>query len=127
MAVLLGTSLAISRYLFGWFPLPDGFALSEIHMFAAYWVMVIVGLRVGLNWNRVTALLHNLGAIWQPLVGSPVWRSPPRGSGTPPLWTSGRDCASNTASSCGISMWDLNENGLSFFGHWLAMSCELEN
>lgn len=71
MAVLLGTSFAISRDLFGWFPLPDSFALSEIHMFAAYWVMVIVGLHVGLNWNRVTAVLRNLGAIWQPLVGSP--------------------------------------------------------
>ncbi|MFD1798177.1 DUF4405 domain-containing protein [Paracoccus aurantiacus] len=120
MTVSLMTSFAISRDIFGWLPLPDSYTISEIHLFAAYWVMAIVGLHIGLNWNRVSALLRNLG------LRAPVWRWIGWGLGivlaalglrsaaVMDLWTRLRFDYS-------LVMWDFNEQATAFFGHWLAI------
>lgn len=120
MAVLLATSFAISRSLFAWLPLPDSFTVSEIHMFAAYWVMVIVGLHIGLNWNRVAALLRNIGLRgtvrrwlgW--FAGLALAAQGLRSAAVMDLWTRLRFDYS-------LVMWDFNEQTAGFFGHWLAI------
>lgn len=120
MAVLLATSFAISRSLFAWLPLPDSFAVSEIHMFAAYWVMVIVGLHIGLNWSLVTRLLRNLGlcgALWQGLgwiAGLALAVQGLRSAAIMDLWTRLRFDYS-------LVMWDFSGQAAGFFGHWLAI------
>lgn len=120
MIVLLATSFAISRSLFAWLPLPDSFTVSEIHMFAAYWVMVIVGLHIGLNWHRVTALLRNLGmraVAWRWLGWSVALALAVQGirsAAVLDLWTRLRFDYS-------LVMWDFNANAAGFFGHWLAI------
>lgn len=120
MTVLLATSFAISRSLFAWLPLPDSFTLSEMHMFTAYWVMVIVGLHIGLNWNRVAALLRNLG------MRAKAWRllgwafalalaiQGLRSAAVMDLWMRLRFDYS-------LVMWDFNDQAAGFFGHWLAI------
>jgi hypothetical protein len=120
MAVVLVTSFAISRDLFGWLPLPDSFTLSEIHLFSAHWVMVIVGLHIGLNWNRVVILLRNLGlrgAAWNWggwLIGLALAGQGLRSAGAMDLWTRLR-------LEYSLVMWDFNADALAFFGHWLAI------
>lgn len=120
MAILLVTSFAISRSLFAWLSLPDSFTLGEIHMFAAYWVMVIVGLHIGLNWNRVSALLRNVGLhhMWWRwvgwLVGLALALQGLRSAAAMGLWTRLRFEYS-------LVMWDFNEAAASYFGHWLAI------
>lgn len=59
MLILLGTSIVISKSLFSALPIPDSIYLREIHWFSAYWVMVIVGLHLGLHWQRVMAMTRN--------------------------------------------------------------------
>lgn len=120
MAILLVTSFAISRSLFAWLSLPDSFTLGEIHMFAAYWVMVIVGLHIGLNWNRVSTLLRNVGLhhMWWRwvgwLIGLTLALQGLRSAAVMDLWTRLRFEYS-------LLMWDFNEAAVSFFGHWLAI------
>jgi hypothetical protein len=58
MAVLLVTSIFISKSLLAFLPLPNSKLLREIHWFSAYWVIVIVGMHLGLHWTRVMMLLR---------------------------------------------------------------------
>ncbi len=56
MVILLMTSIVISKSLFSALPIPDSIYLREVHWFSAYWVMMIVGIHLGLHWARVMAL-----------------------------------------------------------------------
>jgi hypothetical protein len=58
MLVLLVTSVVISKSIFELLPIPDSIYLRDVHWFAAYWVMVIVGLHLGLHWTRVMAMVR---------------------------------------------------------------------
>ena len=60
MAVLLVTSIVISRSVLAFLPLPNSTFLREIHWFSAYWVMIVVGMHLGLHWTRVMMLLRSL-------------------------------------------------------------------
>ena len=51
--VLLLTSLLISRSVFSFLPLDGGFTAAQIHAAAAYWLMVLAGIHIGLRWQRV--------------------------------------------------------------------------
>jgi hypothetical protein len=53
MLVLVLTSIVISESVFAWLPIPDSIYLREVHWFSAYWVMMIVGVHLGLHWLRV--------------------------------------------------------------------------
>lgn len=71
VAVLLATSVAISQSVFAPLPIPDIILLRDVHWFAAYWLMIIVGIHVGLHWRRVMAVTRtNTG-----LAPSSSWRS----------------------------------------------------
>jgi hypothetical protein len=56
MGVLLVTSVVISQSVFVTLPIPDSIMFKDIHWVAAYWVMIIVGIHLGLHWARVMAL-----------------------------------------------------------------------
>jgi hypothetical protein len=60
MAILLVTSLAISKSVFSFLRLPHSVYLREIHWFSAYWVIVIVGIHLGLHWGRVMAMTRSM-------------------------------------------------------------------
>jgi hypothetical protein len=60
MIVLLVTSIVISKTLFAALPIPDSVYMREIHWFSAYWVMMIVGIHLGIHWGRVMALCRSL-------------------------------------------------------------------
>lgn len=60
MVILLFSSIVISKSLFGALPIPDSIYLREVHWFSAYWVMMIVGIHLGLHWARVMALTRSI-------------------------------------------------------------------
>ncbi|GGB26984.1 DUF4405 domain-containing protein [Allosediminivita pacifica] len=59
--VLLGTSLAISQSLLAALPRPALFTLREVHWFAAYWLIPLAALHLGLNTGRIGRLLRQVG------------------------------------------------------------------
>lgn len=58
MLALLATSLIVSRDLFGFLPFQAGVISRDIHLLAAHWVIVLVGLHIGMNWPIVAGLLR---------------------------------------------------------------------
>lgn len=123
MAVLLLTSIAISESVFGFLPLPDIFTLREIHWFAAYWALAIVGLHLGVNWPRLAALLRNVAGArpatrwWDAAMAAVSLGFVVQGylsGAVMGLWP-------RLMFSYSLVMWDFNASVLPFFGHWLAI------
>ncbi|CAN7170201.1 DUF4405 domain-containing protein [Pararhizobium sp. LjRoot238] len=60
MTILLVTSFLISRDLFAFMALDGGFAVREIHMFAGYWVILIIALHLGARWTVVMSVFRGM-------------------------------------------------------------------
>lgn len=60
MVVMLATSLLISRDLFPFTALEGVFAVREIHMFAGYWVLMIIAVHLGTRWTVVMSAARGL-------------------------------------------------------------------
>lgn len=120
MAVLLVTSIVISRSVFEFLPIPDSLYLRDIHWFSAYWVMIIVGVHLGLHWGRVMAMTRSTAGLSQPspvrtlmlriaavaLAGFGVWSFSALG-----VWT-------KLTFTYSLDFWDFTASVTPFFGHW---------
>ena len=55
LAVLLGTSIPLSHYIFVSLPLPfeSSFQMRSFHSFAAYWLIALMGLHLGLHFESL--------------------------------------------------------------------------
>ncbi|WOS64413.1 DUF4405 domain-containing protein [Sinorhizobium fredii] len=53
MLIMLVTSLLISRDVFHFMSLDGAFAIREIHMFAGYWLLLIIAVHLGTRWTVV--------------------------------------------------------------------------
>ena len=123
MLVVIVTGYAISRSLLGFLSLPGSFTLAEIHMFAAHWVMVLAGLHIGLNWQRVMMLLRTLtrGGLERP-----AWRWGLTAAATVLAVQGLRSAAVMdvwTRLRLGYSLviWDFNAATVQFVRHWPAI------
>jgi hypothetical protein len=120
MVVLLLTSFVISKSAFSFLPIPDSIYLREIHWFSAYWVMVIVGVHLGLHWTRVMAMTRSTldlppGSVIRTLVirlaimllaGFGTWSFSVLG-----VWT-------KLTFTYSLDFWDFTASVTPFFGHW---------
>lgn len=94
MTVMLVSSALISRDLFPFLSLNGAFAVREIHMFAAYWLLMILALHLGTRWSVVMRVFRGIFGIERPSVfGRLRFASsrspPPHGASTaPPRWAS---------------------------------------
>jgi hypothetical protein len=66
MLVMLVTSLIISRDVFSFMSLGGAFAIREIHMFAGYWVLMVIAVHLGTRWAVVMNLFRAAAGITQP-------------------------------------------------------------
>lgn len=120
MLVLLVTSIVISKSLFVRLPIPDNIYLRDVHWFSAYWLMIIVGVHIGLHWTRVMATTRtSLGlsndnpkrtlALRVAVVlaaGFGVWSISVLG-----VWT-------KLTFNFSLDFWDFTASVTPFFGHW---------
>lgn len=66
MLALLVTSVLISNALSPFLPPWGGFTLRQIHTLAAYWVLIIVAVHLGLRWPMLMGVARNLFGIRTP-------------------------------------------------------------
>lgn len=66
MLALLVTSVLISNALSTILPPWGGFTVRQMHTLAAYWVLVIVAIHLGLRWPMLMGVARNLFGIRQP-------------------------------------------------------------
>lgn len=120
MLVLLVTSVVISKALFAALPIPDSIYLREIHWFSAYWVMMIVGIHLGLHWVRVMAFCRSLPALNGPNLAG-TWLL--RGAA---IMLFGLGCWSflvlgvweKLTFTYSLDVWNFKKSVTPFFGHW---------
>jgi hypothetical protein len=63
VATLFATSVMISRLVFDFLAVNGGFSTRQIHIAAAYWLLVIVSLHIGFRWSAVMLAMRRLFGI----------------------------------------------------------------
>lgn len=122
MLVLLVTSMIVSKSLFAFLPFPDSVPLRDLHWFSAYWLMVAVGIHLGVHWSRVMRMTRTaLGiaprqarGVWVLRVatlagcGLGLWGLPAL-----ELWT-------KLTFNFSLNFWNFNQSVVPFFVYWTA-------
>lgn len=120
MGMLLMTSIVISRSVFARLPIPDSNYLRDVHWFSAYWVMVIVGIHLGLHWTRVMAMAHSTLQLSQPtpirtlmlrIATLVIAAFGVRSFLVLGVWT-------KLTFNYSLEYWDFTASVTPFFGHW---------
>jgi hypothetical protein len=65
MLALCASGVMNSRHVFGFLELNGGMAIRQIHSFAAYWGIVIIGIHTGMHWTRVLGTVKKLAGLRQ--------------------------------------------------------------
>ncbi|SEE66686.1 protein of unknown function [Rhizobiales bacterium GAS188] len=66
MFTLLVTSAVISNTLTKWIPHRPSFTVRQLHVFAAYWALVIVAIHLGCRWPMIMGVARTLCRISTP-------------------------------------------------------------
>lgn len=123
MVLMLVTSLLISRDLFTFMALDGAFAVREIHMFAGYWVLLIIAIHLGTRWVVVMHVCREAAGLSAPSrVRSAILKLAALAIG---LWgvKSSFEMAfgSKLMLTYALDMWDFNESVLGFFVNYAAI------
>lgn len=123
MLVLLATSIVISKSLFAALPIPDSIYLREVHWFSAYWVMMIIGIHIGLHWTRVIALCQTaLRLSSASMARTIVLRLTTLAFAVFGLWSfTVLDVWGKLTFTYSIDVWNFRQSVAPFFGHWLGV------
>lgn len=117
MLVMLATSLLISRDLFWFMALDGAFAVREIHMFAGYWMLLIIAIHLGTRWTVVMNTIRSALCLFSPsAMRTTVLRA---AASVIVVWgvKSSFEMAFGTKLmlTYSLDMWDFNESTLGFF------------
>lgn len=63
MATLCATGILGSRHVFGFLEFKGGMDIRQLHTFAAYWGLVLLGIHTGLQWVKVLTGLKAISGI----------------------------------------------------------------
>ncbi|NTJ66494.1 DUF4405 domain-containing protein [Agrobacterium rhizogenes] len=125
MAVMFVSSALISRDLFPFLSLDGAFAVREIHMFAAYWLLMILALHLGTRWSVVMSVFRGVFGIERPSVFRPVALR--LLTFTAAAWgvhsTIEMGFSSKLMLTYTLDMWDFNESALGFFLNYGSIVC----
>lgn len=124
MSALLVTSVLISNTLAPFMPPWGGFTVRQIHTLAAYWVLVIVAIHLGLRWPLIMGVARSLFGISNPsrartlvlraaaagIAGLGVWSSFVLGLGT------------RLSMQVTLDWWNFEESVAGFFIHCVAIA-----
>ncbi|KRB61537.1 hypothetical protein ASE04_22050 [Rhizobium sp. Root708] len=125
MTIMLVTSVLISRDLFPFLSLDGAFAVREIHMFAAYWLLMILALHLGTRWAVVMNVFRSVFGM----EGPNVFRSAALRLLTfaAAAWgvhsTVEMGFGSKLMLTYTLDMWDFNESAFGFFLNYGSIVC----
>jgi hypothetical protein len=123
MTIMLVTSLLISRDLFSFISLGGAFSVREIHMFVAYWTLLIVSLHLGTRWATV---MNAAASFFRVGSASLLRRTALRGiAAAIALWglksTFDMGFGSKLMLTYTLDMWDFNEAAPQFFLNYVSI------
>jgi len=124
MLVLLVTSVLISNALSGVMSAYSGFTVRQIHTLAAYWVLVIVSVHLGLRWPMVMGVARKLTGITKSnAVRTVLLRVIAVAIGIHGVWSS-FELAIGTKLSMQMTLdwWNFEESVVGFFIHCIAIA-----
>jgi hypothetical protein len=124
MLALLGTSVLISHALSGLLPAYGGFTVRQIHTLAAYWILVIVSIHLGLRWPMIMGVARKLVGTTKPNFGRTLMlRAVAIGMAIHGVWSS-FELAIGTKLSMRMTLdwWNFEESVAGFFIHCVAIA-----
>lgn len=123
MLILLGTSIVISKSLFSALPIPDSIYLREVHWFSAYWAIVVVGLHLGLHWDRVMTAGRTLLGLRPGAIPATALRLAALCLAAFGIWSfSTLGVWNKLTFTYSIDVWNFRTSVAPFFGHWAGVA-----
>ncbi|MCX5568178.1 DUF4405 domain-containing protein [Kaistia nematophila] len=120
MLVLQATSLAISQSVFAWLPIRETVTVRDLHWVSAYWLVMTVGVHVGLHWSRVMAMTRSILRI-RGESGLRAWilRMVATAFAAFGLWSCGvLNLITKLTWNYSLEFWDFADSVAPFFLHW---------
>jgi Na+/proline symporter len=123
MAVLLVTSVLISNALAGFMSPFGGFTARQMHTLAAYWVLVIVAVHLGLRWPMIMGVARSiLGVSRSSAVRSWALRLIAVAIAAHGVWSSFElGLGTKLAMHVTLDWWNFEESVAGFFAHCVAI------
>lgn len=121
MVVLAASSFLVSQSLFAWLPFNMGFQARELHVVVAYWAIVVMGLHLGLHWQRVLSALRIAPLLQEPraVLAARIAAGIVAAYG---IYSWQVVLLSDKLLNIpALEMWDFNANALGFFLHYGAI------
>lgn len=116
MTVMLVTSFLVSRDLFPFTALSGAFAVRETHMFAGYWVLLVIAVHLGTRWSVVMNVVRSTFGVQQSVVLAWIARCLTLAI---IIWGvrsfSEMGFGSKLMLTYSLDMWDFSETTLGFF------------
>jgi hypothetical protein len=124
MLALLVTSVLISNALSGIMSAYGGFTVRQIHTLAAYWVLVILSVHLGLRWPMIMGVARKLTGVSQPnAIRTLVLRVIAILVATHGVWSSFElAIATKLAMQMTLDWWNFEESVAGFFIHCIAVA-----
>lgn len=123
MLALLVTSILISNALSGVMSAFGGFTVRQIHTLAAYWVLVIVAVHLGLRWPMLMGVARNLLGITRPSPARTLaLRVAAAAISALGIWSSFRlGLGGKLSMQMTLDWWNFEESVAGFFVHCIAI------
>lgn len=123
MLALLVTSVLISEALSDVMSAFGGFTVRQIHTLAAYWVLVIVGIHLGLRWPMIMGVAGGLFGIARPsLLRRVALRAAAAAVAMHGVWSAfALSLGTKLSMQVSLDWWNFEEAVFGFFVHCVAI------
>ncbi|WP_426238010.1 DUF4405 domain-containing protein [Pararhizobium sp. DWP1-1-3] len=122
MAVLLATSVLISRSVLSFIQFTDNVSIVELHWFSAYWVAMIIAVHVGSHWTRVMATTGTVFDFSPSRIRTGVFRIVAVIFVALGAWSFAvLGVSTKLMFGYSIEFWDFTASVTPFFAHWTAV------
>ena len=122
MMTLCVTGVLGSRHVFGFLGFKGGMDIRELHTFAAYWGLVLLGIHTGLQWMKVLTGLRTIPSIANLVAMNGVRLGLPLLAAVYGVWASfDRAMGSKLFLGFSFDFWDSANSELLFYTHNFAI------